>query len=75
MICDELDQERTKMNPGIESWLTVLGRILLSLIFILSGLGKIGDWSGTTGHMAPRGMVAIPFFLPMAILSVGGVPP
>jgi uncharacterized membrane protein YphA (DoxX/SURF4 family) len=35
------------MNLGIEPWLTLLGKILLSLIFILSGLGKIGDWSGT----------------------------
>jgi putative oxidoreductase len=62
MICDELDQERTNMNPAIEPWLTLLGRILLSLIFILSGLG-----------MAAKGMVAVPFFLTMAILfEIGG---
>jgi putative oxidoreductase len=61
------------MNPGIERWLTLLGRILLSLIFILSGLGKIGDWSGTAGSMAAKGMVAVPFFLTMAILfELGG---
>jgi uncharacterized membrane protein YphA (DoxX/SURF4 family) len=35
------------MNPKIEPCLMLLGRILLSLIFILSGFGKIGDWSGT----------------------------
>ena len=62
------------MNLKIESCLTLLGRILLSLIFILSGFGKIGDWSGTASYMASKGMVAIPFFLPMAILSAGGVP-
>jgi putative oxidoreductase len=73
MICDELAQERTNMNPRIERWLTLLGRILLSLIFILSGLGKIGDWSGTAGSMAAKGMVAVPFFLTMAILfELGG---
>jgi putative oxidoreductase len=61
------------MNLGIEPWLTLLGRILLSLIFILSGLGKIGDWSGTAGSMAAKGMVAVPFFLTMAILfELGG---
>jgi putative oxidoreductase len=73
MICDGLAQKRTNMNPGIERWLTLLGRILLSLIFILSGLGKIGDWSGTAGSMAAKGMVAVPFFLTMAILfELGG---
>ena len=73
MICDGLAQKRTNMNPGIEPWLTLLGRILLSLIFILSGLGKIGDWSGTAGSMAAKGMVAVPFFLTMAILfELGG---
>ena len=61
------------MNLGIEPWLTLLGRILLSLIFILSGLGKIGDGSGTAGSMAAKGMVAVPFFLTMAILfELGG---
>jgi putative oxidoreductase len=73
MICDGLAQKRTNRNPGIEPWLTLLGRILLSLIFILSGLGKIGDWSGTAGSMAAKGMVAVPFFLTMAILfELGG---
>ena len=68
MTSPELDWERTHMNPKMESGLTLLGRCLLSLIFILSGLGKIGDWSGTAGFMAAKGMVAVPFFLTMAIL-------
>jgi putative oxidoreductase len=73
MICDELDQERTNLNRKIEPWLTLLGRILLSLIFLLSGFGKIGDWSGTASYMASKGMVAVPFFLTMAILfELGG---
>ena len=46
--------ERTNMNLKIESCLTLLGRILLSLIFILSGFGKIGDWSGTASYMASK---------------------
>ncbi|MEI7728782.1 MAG: DoxX family protein [Verrucomicrobiota bacterium] len=61
------------MNLKIEPLLTLFARILLSLIFILSGFGKIGDWSGTTKYMASKGMVAIPFFLAMAILcELGG---
>lgn len=43
------------------------GRILLSLIFVMSGFGKIADWNGTAGYMASKGTVAIAFFLPAAI--------
>ena len=61
------------MNPRIESGLILCARILLSLIFLLSGFGKIGDWSGTASYMAAKGMVAVPFFLIMAILfELGG---
>jgi putative oxidoreductase len=60
---------------NLQRYAVLLGRILLSLIFILSGLAKIGDWSGTAGYMASRGMRAIPFFLTMAIIFevVGGL--
>src|SRR5947207_1503364 len=44
------------------------GRFLLGLIFLLSGFGKIADWSGTAGYMAAKNMPFIPFFLVMAIL-------
>jgi putative oxidoreductase len=61
------------MNLKSEFCLTLLGRILLSLIFILSGFGKIGDWSGTASSLSSNGMVAVPFFLTMAILfELGG---
>jgi len=57
----------------IEASLTLLGRILLSLIFILSGIGKIGDWSGTASSMTAHGMSAVPLFLALAILvEIGG---
>jgi len=32
------------------------GRILLSLIFLISGLGKIGGFAGTAGRMASKGL-------------------
>jgi len=63
------------MKPSIQSCITVAGRVLLSLIFVLSGLNKIANWSGTAQYMASKGMVAVPFFLGMAILFelVGGL--
>jgi putative oxidoreductase len=63
------------MKPSIQTCITVAGRVLLSLIFVLSGLDKIANWSGTAQYMASKGLVAVPFFLVMAILFelVGGL--
>jgi len=53
------------------TWLT--GRILLSQIFLLSGVMKIMNWSQTAEQMASHGMAAVPFFLFMSILiEIGG---
>lgn len=43
------------------------GRGLLSAIFLLSALGKVGDWNGTAGYMASKGMPFVPLFLAGAI--------
>ncbi|MBI2823539.1 MAG: DoxX family protein [Planctomycetia bacterium] len=56
------------MNAAYEGPINLAGRILLGLIFILSGLNKIGNWSGTAGFMESEGMVAVPLFLAGAIL-------
>lgn len=56
------------MIEKVERFVPLAGRILLSLIFIMSGLSKIFDWSGTAAYMASKGMPVIPFFLLMAIL-------
>ena len=45
-----------------------IGRILFSLIFIASGLSKIGDWQKTIDYMESHNMILIPFFLIMAII-------
>jgi putative oxidoreductase len=62
------------MNQG-NRFVPLLGRILLALIFLISGLGKIFDWQGTAGYMASKGMPLIPFFLLGAIVLelVGGL--
>lgn len=68
--------ENTSTYPLLEKLQHVtplVGRGLLSLIFLLSGFGKIADWSGTAGYMASKNMPAVPFFLLGAILlEIGG---
>jgi putative oxidoreductase len=56
-------------------WAPLAGRILLSTIFILSGLTKFTDWTGTANYMAGHGLPLIPLLLPIAALVeiVGGL--
>ena len=51
-----------------QRYINRIGRILFSLIFIASGLSKIGDWDKTVSYMESHDMTFIPFFLIMAIL-------
>ena len=44
-----------------------IGRILLVLIFLNSGIGKIGNFAGTEQYMAKFGMPSTTFFLLGAI--------
>ena len=55
--------------------IALIGRILLALIFVLSGLNKIGNFSGTQQMMAQHGMRYTPLFLIGAILVevIGGL--
>src|SRR6266542_3083072 len=54
---------------------TLLGRILLGAIFVLSGLHKVMDPQGTQQYMAAMGMPWTPFFLVGAIILelAGGI--
>lgn len=52
----------------LERYAPLAGRILLSLIFVMSGLSKIGGWNDTAGYMASKGMPMVPLFLVGAIL-------
>lgn len=47
---------------------TLLGRLSLALLFILSGVSKLGNYSQTVGYMESAGMPAAPFFLYAAVL-------
>lgn len=52
------------------SYLPLVARVLLAVLFLLAGLGKIGDVAGTAGYMSS---VGIPGFLawPAIIFEIG----
>ncbi len=51
----------------------LLGRIMLALIFILAGLGKIQDPAGTAGYMQSLGVPAILLWPTIALEILGGI--
>ncbi len=56
-----------------KSSITFIGRILLALIFFMSGTGKIFDFAGTEAYMAQHGMTMTSVLLTAAIvLEIGG---
>jgi len=48
----------------------LVGRIFISLVFLLSGFNKIGNYEGTIGWMESFGMPGI-FLIPAILLEVG----
>ena len=53
--------------------IALVGRILLALIFILSGFGKLTGYSGTAAYMAGAGLPMVGLLLPLTILiELGG---
>ena len=49
--------------------LDLLARVFISLIFLLSGINKIGNYEGTIGWMESLGMPGI-FLIPTIILEI-----
>jgi putative oxidoreductase len=60
---------------AIERYAPLVGRILLSLIFIISGAGKIFGFSGTAAFMAAQGLPLASLLLAatIALEIVGGL--
>src|SRR5947209_2069714 len=54
-------------SESLERYGTLAARVLISQIFLVSGIGKVLDPSGTADQMASRGMFWVPFFLAGAI--------
>ena len=55
------------MNTNLQNSAALAGRILLALIFIISGFGKITGYAGTAGYMASKGL---PFAEVLTALSI-----
>jgi putative oxidoreductase len=55
-------------------YMTLIGRILLGAIFLMSGLGKIADPQGTQQYMQAMGMTwaTTLFYVGAIVLEVGG---
>jgi len=53
------------------TYTTLAARVLLALLFIVAGLGKLGDVAGFTGYMVSGGTPAI-FAWPTILLEVLG---
>ncbi len=53
----------------------LIGRILLSIIFIMAGLMKLGDPGGTAGYIASMGlpMAGVLVWLVIALEVLGGI--
>lgn len=58
-----------------QAWAPRVGRLALGAIFLLSGLGKLADLSGTATYMRAAHMPGVPVFLAGAIAleTVGGL--
>ena len=54
-------------------FLPLLGRVLLGLPFLMSGLGKLGAYAATVGYIASVGLPVPPLaFLTSVIIEIGG---
>jgi putative oxidoreductase len=61
------------MLNNLQNPLALLGRILLALIFITSGFGKIGGFEGTVGYIASKGLPMASVVAALTILvELGG---
>ena len=51
----------------------LVGRVLLALMFVIAGYGKITGYGGTAGYMTSAGLPMVGLLLPLTILvELGG---
>ena len=55
------------MNASLQNPLTLTGRVLLALLFLPAGIGKIGGFAGTVGYI---GSVGLPLPQLAAVLAI-----
>lgn len=56
-----------------QPYLSLLGRVMLSAIFIMSGLGKISAYAGTQGYMEASGVPGLLLPVVIALEVIGGL--
>lgn len=57
----------------LQTFAAPLGRILISLIFVVSGLGKIANYAGTQGYMEAMGVPGMLLPVVIALELLGGL--
>ncbi len=61
------------MNASLQNPLTLTGRLLLALLFLPAGIGKIGGFAGTVGYIGSVGLPLPQLATVLAIVvEVGG---
>ena len=63
------------MDRSLQRYAPLIGRILLSVIFLFSAFSKVTNFSGMEQFMASKGMPAVPVLLVLALLTeaLGGL--
>lgn len=60
-------------DNALQNFSVLVGRILLALIFVLSGFGKITGFAGTAAYMASKGLpMAEILLVPTILIELGG---
>jgi len=57
----------------MNNYMHLAGRILLAIIFVLSGVGKVSDPAGTAGYMQAMGVPTILLWPTIALELLGGI--
>jgi putative oxidoreductase len=61
------------MQDGLQNPTVLVGRILLGLLFVVSGFGKIGGFEATVGYIASKGLPVPQIVAALTILlELGG---
>lgn len=61
------------MTDIINKFGPLAGRTLLAIIFLMSGISKIGGFAGTAGYMASKGLPMVDVLLVLTIvIEIGG---
>lgn len=61
------------LDTAFNRYAMLFGRILIAIIFLVSGFGKVMQFDGTAAYMAAHGLPLVKLLLPLTILlELGG---